>query len=106
MGIEVENGLLFKNSVEIKEYEDAISSPLTKIQINGEGACEIEISAKTHDDCEYVVLAGINNNFELINSITTSGIYTFDTLGYRRLKINVKSLSKPTTCHVVYCDEC
>lgn len=107
MGIEVENGFLFKDSVEVKEYEDGISSPLTKIQIDGEGDFEIEILAKSHDDCNYVTLAGIDNyDFSILTYINKSGIFTFDTLGYRKLKVNVKKVTSPITCNIIYCDEC
>lgn len=106
MGIEVEGTFLFKDSTAVKVYESSISSPLIKIQLDGSGDFEIEISAKTNDECDYVVLSGINNfNYDIVPTITQAGIYTFDTLGYRRFKVDVKSVSNPITCNVLYCDE-
>ena len=98
---------IFKDTNTPLDYEiDVLHSDMLKMQIVGEGNCEIEVLAKLTKSKDYSPIAIINDNtYDMMKSITTTGLYTVSTTGYKKVKISVKQVVNTLQCTAVEVDE-
>ena len=98
---------IFENTNTPLNYEiDVLDSDMLKIQVVGEGECEIEISAKLTQADDYSPIAIIEDTtYEMLKSIVKTGIYTISTTGYKKIKISAKQVVNTLQCTAAEVDE-
>ena len=81
-------------------YEiDFTKSDLLKIQVSGNGECNITVYGKIHPKSEYYPITIIqDSDYKFINAINSKGIYTISATGYDKLKIETKNADNTLTC--------
>ena len=73
---------------------DTTMSDLIKIQIEGEGNCDVKVYGQITKDVEFSNLAIIRDeDYGVIDSISGKGIYTVSVEGCRNIKIEINSIS-------------
>ena len=96
---------LFKDSTEKKEYEIKVGYNTLKLQIdssNNSATIGITVYGKTDNEQRYEKLMGfLDSEFKLKSSIDMLGIFSYDVLGYKKVKIVVDNTDSPISCHVV-----
>jgi len=81
-------------------YEiDFTKSDLLKIQVSGDGECDIKIYGKIHPKSEYSLMSIIKDfDYNFINTINSKGVYTISATGYDKLKIETNNADSTLTC--------
>ena len=81
-------------------YEiDFTRSDLLKIQISGDGSCNIKIYGKINPKSDYEQMAIIqDSDYSFIENIVKRGVYTVSATGYYRLKIETESVINDLMC--------
>lgn len=96
---------LFKNSSEKKEYEIKVGYNNLKLQIssnNDSATVDISVYGKTGEDQRYESLLGfLDSQYKLKSKIDMLGVFSYDVLGYEKVKIVVNNTDSPISCHVV-----
>ena len=102
-----EEFLVFENTNTPLDYEiDTLSSDLLKIQITGSGECVIEVYAKLTNSNDYSLVAIIDDKtYDMKEIISSAGLYSVSTTGYKKIKICVKSVVNTLRCTAVEVDE-
>ena len=93
--------IVFKNPIDTPlPYEiDFTRSDLLKIQISGNGNCNIRIYGKINPDSEYAQMAIIQDlDYSFINTIIQPGVYTVSATGYYKIKIETESADSTLYC--------
>ena len=73
---------------------DTTMSDLIKIQIEGDGNCDVKVYGQITKDVEFSNLAIIRDeDYGVIDSISGKGIYTVSAEGCRNIKIEINSIS-------------
>ena len=74
-------------------------SDLLKIQISGDGNCEIKIYGKINPISDYEQMSIIqDSDYSFIDTITQKGVYTISATGYYELKIETISADSSLLC--------
>lgn len=93
---------IFEKTSTPLEYEmDFTRSNVLKLQISGEGICDIEVygSLQKNDNVGYEKMPIIDEKvYEIISNITKSGIYGIYATGFKKLKIVVNSTDNTLVC--------
>ena len=86
-----------------KPYEEKVGeADILKIQISGNDICSIKIYGRLSPYMEEQELSAIkDNDYSVVNTITTSGIYTVSCEGYNEIKIDVITPGDGMSCYVV-----
>ena len=102
-----EEFLVFENTNTPFDYEiDTLSSDLLKLQIVGEGDCLIKVLAKLTNSDDYSPVAIIDDKtFDMLDSITKTGLYTISVTGYKKIKISIQSVVNTLKCTAAEVDE-
>ena len=102
-----EEFLVFENTNTPLDYEiDVLSSDILKIQISGTGTCLIEVYAKLTNANDYSLISIIDDKtYDIREKITTSGLYSVSTTGYKKIKMCIKSVVDTLQCTVAEVDE-
>lgn len=81
-------------------YEiDFTRSDLLKIQISGDGNCNIKIYGKINKESDYSEMAIIkDSDYSFINSISEKGVYTVSATGYYKIKIETENADNSLLC--------
>ena len=90
-----------KTSTSLEKEIDFTRSNVLKIQISGEGVCDIEVygSLQKADGINYEKMPIIDEKvYEIISNITKSGIYGVYATGFKSLKIVVKNTEDTLVC--------
>ena len=73
---------------------DNTMSDLIKIQIEGDGNCDVKVYGQITKDAEFSNLAIIRDeDYGVIDSISGKGIYTVSAEGCRNIKIEINYIS-------------
>ena len=73
---------------------DTTMSDMIKIQIEGDGSCDVKVYGQITKDVEFSNLAIIRDeDYGVINSISGKGMYTVSAEGCRNIKIEINSIS-------------
>ena len=81
-------------------YEiDFTKSDLLKLQISGEGKCNIKVFGKINSLMEYAPMMIIHDStYTFVDTIVSKGVYTISATGYAKLKIEVENVDNTLTC--------
>ena len=81
-------------------YEiDFTKSDLLKIQVSGDGTCNIKVYGKINLKSDYSQMAIIkDSDYSFVNVIAEKGVYTINATGYHKIKIETESADNTLTC--------
>lgn len=87
--------MLFKDTTpENPIIIDTTMSDMIKIQIEGDGSCDVKVYGQITKDVEFSNLAIIRDeDYGVINSISGKGMYTVSAEGCRNIKIEINAIS-------------
>ena len=92
---------IFGNPVDTPlPYEiDFTKSDLLKVQVSGDGECDIKIYGKINPKSDYEQMVIIrDSDYGFIDSIVQKGVYTISATGYYRLKIESEIVNDHLMC--------
>lgn len=74
-------------------------SDLLKIQVSGDGNCDIKIYGKINPISNYEQMSIIrDSDYNFIDNITQKGVYTISATGYYEIKIETISVDNSLMC--------
>ena len=81
-------------------YEiDFTKSDMLKLQVIGDGTCEIKVYGKISKDLDYLEVSILkDSDYSFINTITEKGLYTVSATGYQMIKVSVIS-AESVSCY-------
>ena len=94
--------MIFKDAIPEKEIIlDTTMSDMLKIQVEGNGSCDIKVYGQLTNLIDFSELAIIRDiDYGLINSISKKGIYTVPAEGCKNIKIEVISIEGDLTGYI------
>lgn len=80
---------------------DTTMSDMLKIQVEGDGKCDMKVYGQIAKDVAFSKVAIIKDaDYSVIDSISEKGIYTVSAEGCRNIKIEVNSINGDLTGYV------